>query len=228
MKIIGTPQPCQALVQFSPLTTHEQLYTILVQTMPIVESQESSDSPRPLSEALVSPQKSISPPFLEQRFDMFRFSFIALMMLSPFTFAPSQAAAQAPGTVVEVAVAAGNFQTLVAAVQAAGLVDVLNGEGPFTVFAPTDEAFARIPEAQLQALLADPAALAAVLTYHVLPGRVSAADVSGLPSATTVNGKDVTFTNGNGEVRVDGARVLATDIQASNGIIHVIDNVILP
>jgi uncharacterized surface protein with fasciclin (FAS1) repeats len=159
---------------------------------------------------------------------MSKFPLIALFAASVFTFSPSQAAAQAPGTIVEVAVAAGNFQTLVAAVQAAGLVDVLNGEGPFTVFAPTDEAFARIPEAQLQALLADPAALTAVLTYHVVPGRVSAADVVTLTSAATVNGKNVTISAENGEVRIDEARVVTTDIQASNGIIHVIDTVILP
>jgi uncharacterized surface protein with fasciclin (FAS1) repeats len=159
---------------------------------------------------------------------MSKVSLLALIAASAFTSSPSQAAAQAPGTLVEVAAAAGNFKTLVAAVQAAGLVDVLNGEGPFTVFAPTDEAFARIPEAELQALLADPAALTAVLTYHVVPGRVAAADVVNLTSAATVNGKNVSISTGNGEVRIDEARVVATDIQASNGIIHVIDAVILP
>lgn len=159
---------------------------------------------------------------------MSKFLLLALFAASAFTFSPSQVSAQAPGTIVEVAVAAGNFKTLVAAVQAAGLVDVLNGAGPFTVFAPTDEAFARIPEAQLQALLADPAALTAVLTYHVVPGRVAAADVVTLSSAATVNGKSVTISTENGEVRIDDARVVATDIQASNGIIHVIDTVILP
>ena len=159
---------------------------------------------------------------------MSKVTLLALISFSAFTFTPSQASAQAPGTIVEVAVAAGNFQTLVSAVKAAGLVDVLNGEGPFTVFAPTDEAFARIPEAQLQALLADPAALTAVLTYHVVSGRVAAADVQTLSSAVTLNGKNVTITSRNGEVRIDDARVVATDIQASNGIIHVIDTVILP
>jgi len=159
---------------------------------------------------------------------MLKVSLLTLIAASALTFPPSQAAAQAPGTIVEVAVAAGNFQTLVAAVQAAGLVEVLNGEGPFTVFAPTDEAFARIPEAQLQALLADPAALTAVLTYHVVSGRVSAADVVTLSSAETVNGKNVTITTDDGGVRIDDARVVGTDIQASNGIIHVIDTVIIP
>jgi len=159
---------------------------------------------------------------------MSKVSLLSLIALSALTFSPSQASAQAPGTIIDVAVAAGNFKTLVAAVQAAGLVDVLNGDGPFTVFAPTDEAFARIPEADLQALLADPAALTAVLTYHVVSGHVAAADVVNLTSAATVNGKSVTISTENGEVRIDGARVVATDIHASNGIIHIIDTVILP
>lgn len=130
--------------------------------------------------------------------------------------------------IVEIAVGAGSFNTLVAAVQAAGLVETLSGEGPFTVFAPTDEAFARIPEADLQALLADKEALTAVLTYHVVPGKVMAADVISLSSATTVNGQDVEIKVRDGKVTIDGANVVSTDIEATNGVIHVIDQVILP
>jgi len=101
-------------------------------------------------------------------------------------------------------------------------------EGPFTVFAPTDEAFAAIPQADLEALLADKEALTAVLTYHVVPGKVMASDVVGLSSATTVNGQTVDIQVNDGTVMIDGARVLTTDIEASNGVIHVIDKVILP
>lgn len=142
---------------------------------------------------------------------------------------PVNADAQASqGNILEVAAAAGTFNTLIAAVQAAGLEEVLRGEGPFTVFAPTDEAFARIPEADLQAILADRERLTAILTYHVVPGRVLAADVAGLPKAATVNGKEITIRATDYGVRVDDARVTATDILASNGVIHVIDAVILP
>jgi len=129
--------------------------------------------------------------------------------------------------IVDTAVAAGDFETLVAAVQAAGLVEVLKGDGPFTVFAPNDEAFAKLPEGTLDALLADPEALTAVLTYHVVAGRVMAADVVKLTSATTVQGQDVRIDASSG-VKVDGANVIATDVIASNGVIHVIDTVILP
>lgn len=130
--------------------------------------------------------------------------------------------------IVDTAIAAGSFNTLVTAVQAAGLVETLKGDGPFTVFAPTDEAFAAIPAADLEALLADKAALIRVLTYHVVAGKVLAADVVGLDSATTVEGSNVTITTSDAGVKVDGANVVATDIIASNGVIHVIDAVILP
>jgi uncharacterized surface protein with fasciclin (FAS1) repeats len=113
-------------------------------------------------------------------------------------------------------------------VQAAGLVETLKGDGPFTVFAPTDEAFAAIPEADLNALLADKEKLTAVLTYHVVPGKVMAADVMGLDSATTVQGSDVDIEIVEGGVQVDGANVVQTNIEASNGVIHVIDAVIMP
>jgi uncharacterized surface protein with fasciclin (FAS1) repeats len=128
--------------------------------------------------------------------------------------------------IVDTAVAAGSFKTLAAALQAAGLVDTLKGPGPFTVFAPTDAAFAKIPKATLDALLADKAKLTAVLTYHVVPGRVMAADVKA-GQVTTVQGGALTVATMGG-VTVNGARVTATDITASNGVIHVIDTVVLP
>jgi uncharacterized surface protein with fasciclin (FAS1) repeats len=129
--------------------------------------------------------------------------------------------------IVDTAVAAGSFNTLATALTAAGLIETLKGEGPFTVFAPTDEAFAKIPKADLDALLADKAKLTAVLTYHVVPGKVMASDVVKLKSAKTVQGSSVTIDASNG-VKVDGANVVKTDIMASNGVIHVIDAVILP
>jgi uncharacterized surface protein with fasciclin (FAS1) repeats len=129
--------------------------------------------------------------------------------------------------IVDTAVAAGNFKTLASALQTAGLVDTLKGKGPFTVFAPTDEAFAKIPKADLDALLKDKAKLAAVLTYHVVPGKVMAADVVKLKEAKTVQGGSVTIDATKG-VKVDGANVVKADIAASNGVIHVIDSVILP
>lgn len=135
--------------------------------------------------------------------------------------------APAGGDIVDVAVGAGSFTTLVEAVKAAGLVETLKGDGPFTVFAPTDEAFAKIPEDKLQALLADKDALTAVLTYHVLPGKVMAADVVELDSAETVQGGRIAIGTSDG-VTVDGAKVVKTDIGASNGVIHVIDSVIMP
>lgn len=130
--------------------------------------------------------------------------------------------------IVDTAVAAGSFDTLVTAVKAAGLVETLKGEGPFTVFAPTDEAFAAIPEADLNALLADKEALTKVLTYHVVPGKVTAADVVKLDSAATVQGSEIDIMVSDGGVKVDNANVVKTDIMTSNGIIHVIDSVIMP
>lgn len=128
--------------------------------------------------------------------------------------------------IVDTAVAAGSFKTLVTAVQAAGLVDTLKGPGPFTVFAPTDEAFAKIPKATLDALLKDKAALTKVLTYHVVPGKVMAKDVKpGM--VTTVQGSMLTVST-TGGVKVDAANVVKTDIAADNGVIHVIDTVIMP
>ena len=129
--------------------------------------------------------------------------------------------------IVDTAVGAGSFNTLVKAVQAAGLVDTLKGEGPFTVFAPTDEAFAKLPAGTLDSLLQDKAALTKVLTYHVVPGKVMVADVKP-GEAKTVQGQSVKLSTAGGKVMVDGATVVATDVVASNGVIHVIDSVILP
>ena len=137
------------------------------------------------------------------------------------------AAATGAGDIVDVASGAGSFSTLVAAVQAAGLVETLKGEGPFTVFAPTDEAFAKIPKEQLDALLADKSALTKVLTYHVVPGKVMAADVTKASTAKTVEGGSLSIDTTDG-VKVGGARVVQADILASNGVIHVIDTVIIP
>jgi uncharacterized surface protein with fasciclin (FAS1) repeats len=141
--------------------------------------------------------------------------------------ASTEATVDAPGDVVDVAVAAGSFNTLAAALQAADLVDTLRGEGPFTIFAPTDDAFAEIPQAQLDELLADKEKLTAVLTYHVVAGKVMAADVVGLDSATTLQGGNLTIDTADG-VKIDDANVVKTDIEASNGVIHVIDTVLMP
>jgi uncharacterized surface protein with fasciclin (FAS1) repeats len=136
----------------------------------------------------------------------------------------------AESDIVDTAVAAGSFKTLAAALTAAGLVDTLKGEGPFTVFAPTDEAFAKLPAGTVESLLKpeNREKLVAILTYHVVPGKVLAKDVVKLKSAKTVNGKEVTVKVGDAGVMVDGAKVVATDIETSNGVIHVIDSVILP
>ena len=129
--------------------------------------------------------------------------------------------------IVDTAKSAGSFNTLVTAVQAAGLVDTLKGPGPFTVFAPTDAAFAKIPKAKLDALLKDKAALTKVLTYHVVPGKVMAADVK--PGMVkTVEGNSFKVSTSGGKVMVDKATVTKTDIAADNGVIHVIDTVIMP
>ena len=132
--------------------------------------------------------------------------------------------------IVDTAVQAGSFNTLVAAVKAAGLVETLKGDGPFTVFAPTDEAFKKLPAGTLESLLKpeNKAKLQAILTYHVVPGKVMAADVVKLTTAKTVQGGKVSIAVGDSGVTVDGANVVKTDIETSNGVIHVIDAVILP
>ena len=134
-----------------------------------------------------------------------------------------------PNTIVDIAAGNPDFSTLVAAVKAAGLVETLSGDGPFTVFAPTNEAFAKLPEGKVDALLADIPTLKKILTYHVVAGKVMAADVVGLDSATTVQGDDVKIAVVDGKVKLnDSAMVTATDLEASNGVIHVIDTVLIP
>jgi uncharacterized surface protein with fasciclin (FAS1) repeats len=129
--------------------------------------------------------------------------------------------------IVETAVKNGNFKTLVAAVTEAGLVETLSGPGPFTVFAPNDEAFAKLPEGTIESLLKDKAKLTAILTYHVVAGTHTAAEVSKHHSLKTLQGKELTIANGSG-VKVDNANVIAADIVTTNGVIHVIDSVVLP
>ena len=130
--------------------------------------------------------------------------------------------------IVDTAVNAGSFSTLVAAIKAANLVDTLKGAGPFTVFAPTDEAFAKLPEGTVDALLKDIPKLTKVLTYHVVSGKVMAADVVKLKSATTVEGSDVKIDASNGSVKVNDATVATPDVATDNGVIHIIDTVLLP
>ena len=129
--------------------------------------------------------------------------------------------------IVDTAVSAGSFTTLVAAVQAAGLVDTLKGAGPFTVFAPTDEAFAKLPEGTVEALLNDIPKLTKILTYHVVSGKVMAADVVKLTSAKTVEGSEVKIDASNG-VKINDSTVTTADVAADNGVIHIIDSVLLP
>jgi uncharacterized surface protein with fasciclin (FAS1) repeats len=138
----------------------------------------------------------------------------------------SLSATAADKDIVDTAIAAGNFKTLVVAVQKAGLVETLKGKGPLTVFAPTDEAFAKIPKAQLDALLMDKSKLSAVLTYHVVPGLVLAKDVKAGEVATVQGGKlAITTVDG---VKVNNAKVVTTDVMASNGVIHPIDTILMP
>lgn len=129
--------------------------------------------------------------------------------------------------IVETAIAAGSFKTLVAAVQTAGLVETLSGPGPFTVFAPTDDAFAKLPAGTVEGLLKDIPKLTSILTYHVVSGKVTAADVMKLTTAKTVQGQNVSIDTKAG-VKIDGATVVKADVMADNGVIHVIDAVILP
>jgi uncharacterized surface protein with fasciclin (FAS1) repeats len=156
-------------------------------------------------------------------------STVATAQNAPTKVTTTTATAAASKNIVETAVAAGSFKTLVAAVQAAGLAETLSG-GNFTVFAPTDEAFAKLPAGTLEMLLKpeNKAKLAAILTYHVVPGTVKAADVVKLTNAGTVQGQRVDILAKDGTVTVDGAKVVKTDIACSNGVIHVIDTVILP
>lgn len=158
-------------------------------------------------------------------------SFRNLVAASAFTVAGVMSISQAyAADVVDTAISAGSFKTLVAAVQAAGLVDTLKGTGPFTVFAPTDEAFAKLPAGTVEDLLKpeNKAKLVAILTYHVVPGKVMAADVGGKETmAKSVEGSEIDI-NGMDGVMVDNAKVIQADIAADNGVIHVIDTVIMP
>jgi uncharacterized surface protein with fasciclin (FAS1) repeats len=151
------------------------------------------------------------------------------MAATAFVLAASHAHAQ-NRDIVDTAVAAGQFKTLAAALKAAGLIDTLKGNGPFTVFAPTDEAFAKLPKGTVEDLLKpeNKAKLTAVLTYHVVPGKVMAADVIKVKEAKTVQGSSLKVNAAGGKVMVDNATVVKTDIAASNGVIHVIDSVVLP
>ena len=143
---------------------------------------------------------------------------------------PAADGAKKQKDIVETAVAAGQFKTLAAALKAGGLVETLKGEGPFTVFAPTDEAFAKLPKGTVEDLLKpeNKEKLVAILKYHVVPSKAMAADVTGMSSAKTVNGKELTIKTKDGAVMVDNATVTKADISASNGVIHVIDAVLIP
>jgi uncharacterized surface protein with fasciclin (FAS1) repeats len=154
---------------------------------------------------------------------------IATAFAATFALPINTATAGESKTIVGVAAGAGQFNTLVAAVKAAGLVDTLNGAGPFTVFAPTDEAFAKLPAGTVETLLKpeNKEKLVAILTYHVMAGKVMAADVKTM-GAKTVNGKEVAIKVDGGKVTVGAANVVKTDIAASNGVIHVIDTVLIP
>jgi uncharacterized surface protein with fasciclin (FAS1) repeats len=154
---------------------------------------------------------------------------IAAAFVGTLVATPTVVLADAGKTIVGVASEAGQFKTLVAAVKAADLVETLNGAGPFTVFAPTDDAFAKLPAGTVEDLLKpeNKAKLKAVLTYHVIPGKIMAADVK-TSNVKTVNGKEVAVKAADGKVTIGGANVVKADVAASNGVIHVIDNVLIP
>ncbi len=157
----------------------------------------------------------------------------SLVLATAVVIAPMAASAggmdkSAKKDIVDTAVAAGSFKTLATALEAADLITTLKGSGPFTVFAPTDAAFAKLPAGTVEALLKDKAKLSAILTYHVVAGKVEAKDVVKLDSAKTVNGQSVTVKVMGDTVHVNNATVTAADIQASNGVIHVIDTVLMP
>lgn len=161
------------------------------------------------------------------RLSLFGLSAVTLGMVLAVANVRAQ---EKPGDVVDTAVKAGSFKTLVAAVQAASLVDTLKGTGPFTVFAPTDAAFAKLPPGTLESLLKpeNKAKLAGILTYHVVPGKLMAADVLKVKTLKTVNGQELTVEMKDGKPYIGGALISATDVAASNGVIHVIDTVVLP
>jgi uncharacterized surface protein with fasciclin (FAS1) repeats len=154
----------------------------------------------------------------------------ALATMPALALAQKSSKEKAPMNIVQVASASGNFNTLIAAVKAAGLAETLQGPGPFTVFAPTDAAFAKLPAGTVEGLLADREKLTSILTYHVVPGKVMASDIvkSNGANPTTVNGLPLDVIVRDGKVYVNGARVVTADIVASNGVIHVIDAVLIP
>jgi len=167
-----------------------------------------------------------------------RFSFLlTIILLGGLSFTTAAcdsddeavAEAEEPGTIVEVAIE-NDFETLVAAVQAAGLVETLQGAGPFTVFAPTDAAFSKLPEGTVETLLKpeNKDQLTAILTYHVVPGKVTSDQVVNLSKAATVQGADIAIVVQDGKVRINDATVVLADVEASNGVVHVIDTVLLP
>lgn len=165
---------------------------------------------------------------MKQR-NFFVTSALALLVIGIAAFGTIQTStASSAKDIVDTAISAGSFNTLVTAVKAADLVSTLKGEGPFTVFAPTDAAFAKLPKGTLEALLNDKEKLKAVLTYHVVPGKVMAADVAKMKTAKTANGKSLTISTADGSVMVNSAKVIQTDVAASNGVIHAIDTVVLP
>jgi len=151
-----------------------------------------------------------------------------LAVASALVAAPASAQMAMQKDIVDTAVEAGSFTTLAAALQAAGLVETLKGDGPFTVFAPTDAAFEKLPAGTVESLLANPEQLAAILTYHVVPGKVMASQVVNISEATTVNGAKINVRVVDGKVMINDATVTTADVGASNGVIHVIDTVILP
>jgi uncharacterized surface protein with fasciclin (FAS1) repeats len=157
----------------------------------------------------------------------FRIAAAALAVVGLVAVSPLSADHHGKKDIVDTAVAAGQFTTLAAALQAAGLVDTLKGKGPFTVFAPTDAAFAKLPAGTVEGLLKDKAKLTKILTYHVVSGKVMAADVVKLTEAKTVEGSTVKIDTTSG-VKINNATVVKTDVEASNGVIHVIDTVIIP
>ncbi len=159
---------------------------------------------------------------------LFSALFLSLAVFAGMAVMPVSANMNADKDIVDTAVGAGSFNTLVTAVKEAGLVETLKGAGPFTVFAPTDEAFAKIPKATLEGLLKDKEALKKVLLYHVVSGKVMAADVVKIKSAKTVQGSSAKVTVKGDKVMIDNASVVKTDIACTNGVIHVIDTVIMP
>ncbi len=155
------------------------------------------------------------------------FGLVALLALTSGSILAGQNESGTGKDIVDTAVSAGTFETLVTAVKAAGLVDTLKGEGPFTVFAPNDEAFAKLPAGTIENLLENPEQLTAILTYHVVAGKKVAADVVAAESLATVQGQSLNVDTTDG-VTIGGANVIATDVMTSNGVIHVIDTVLIP